>query len=54
MDMSASYDGLHLCTIADDHSLKVFDVVNFGNYCFLLSSYNHAYVHVYVYVHIYI
>ena len=31
MDMAASYDGLYLCTIADDYSLKVFDVVNFGN-----------------------
>ena len=30
MDVAASYDGLYLCTIADDRSLKVFDVVNFG------------------------
>ena len=30
MDMATSYDGLYLCTIADDYSLKVFDVVNFG------------------------
>ena len=28
---ATSYDGLYLCMIADDHSLKVFDVVNFGN-----------------------
>jgi len=30
MDIASSYDGLYLCTVADDQSLKVFDVVNFG------------------------
>ena len=37
MDIAASYDGLHLCTIADDRSLKVFDVINFG--MFMCSSF---------------
>ena len=36
MDIAGSYDGLYLCTIADDRSLKVFDVVNFG--IFICSS----------------
>jgi len=30
MDIASSYDGLYLCTVADDQSLKVFDVINFG------------------------
>ena len=38
MDMVASNDGLHLCSIADDHSLKVFDVVNFGVYVYSSRS----------------
>ena len=32
MGMSASSDGLLLCTISDDKSLKVFDVINFGEH----------------------
>ena len=32
MDIASSYDGLYLCTVADDRSMKVFDVVNFGMY----------------------
>ena len=34
MGMSASSDGLLLCTISDDKSLKVFDVINFGKQSF--------------------
>ena len=50
MDMAASYDGLYLCTIADDHSLKVFDVVNFGNVsCNVLYAW--ACIRMYVYVY---
>ena len=30
VDMSVSADGMLLCTTADDKSLKVFDVINFG------------------------
>ena len=41
MDVAASYDGLYLCTIADDRSLKVFDVVNFGAYACLVLFHMH-------------
>ena len=30
--MSVSADGMLLCTTADDKSLKVFDVINFGKH----------------------
>ena len=30
VDVSVSADGMLLCTTADDKSLKVFDVINFG------------------------
>ena len=30
MGMSASTDGQLLCTTAEDKSLKIFDVINFG------------------------
>ena len=32
MSMSVSADGMLLCTTADDKSLKVFDVLNFGRH----------------------
>ena len=32
VDVSVSADGMLLCTTADDKSLKVFDVLNFGEY----------------------
>ena len=44
MGMGASADGLLLCTISDDKSLKVFDVINFGEYfnvVFLLAYVMH-------------
>lgn len=34
MGMSVSADGQLLCSIADDKSLKIFDVVNFGEYSY--------------------
>ena len=37
MGMSASSDGLLLCTVSDDKSLKVFDVVNFGKQFSLIN-----------------
>lgn len=58
MDVAASYDGLHLCTIADDHSLKVFDVVNFGMFsicpsvCLSVSTYLPTYVSIYFYAYL--
>lgn len=30
LDMSASPDGLLLCTTSEDKALKIFDVINFG------------------------
>ena len=30
VDMATSSDGLLLCTVSDDKSMKVFDVINFG------------------------
>ena len=32
VSMATSADGLHLCTAAEDKSLKIFDVINFGGY----------------------
>ena len=32
VDVAVSADGMLLCTTADDKSLKVFDVLNFGKY----------------------
>ncbi|XP_065904172.1 peptidylprolyl isomerase domain and WD repeat-containing protein 1-like [Dysidea avara] len=40
MDIASSYDGLYLCTVADDRSLKVFDVVNFD----MINMYRLQYV----------
>ena len=41
--MSMSADGMLLCTTADDKSLKVFDVLNFGKHqfatCINISGY---------------
>ena len=30
--MATSSDGLLLCTVSDDKSMKVFDIVNFGEF----------------------
>ena len=30
LDVAASKDGLLVCSVSDDRSLKVFDVINFG------------------------
>ena len=35
--MAGSFDGEICCTIADDKTLKVFDVINFGEYLILAS-----------------
>ena len=35
-DMATSSDGLLLCTVSDDKSMKVFDIVNFGELSSLL------------------
>lgn len=32
MDMTVNYNGSLLCTVSTDKSLKVFDVINFGEY----------------------
>ena len=37
--MAVTKDGLLLCTAAQDKALKVFDVVNFGQYFFGFAGY---------------
>ena len=49
MDITASYDGLYLCTIADDQSLKVFDVVNFGMFMHSSSVVFLVYLFLFIY-----
>lgn len=38
VDMATSSDGLLLCTVSDDKSMKVFDVINFGELSLLHLS----------------
>ena len=37
--MSVSADGMLLCTTADDKSLKVFDVLNFGRHQLMFPAF---------------
>ena len=38
MDVSVSADGLLFCTAAEDKSLKIFDVINFGENMKIIAS----------------
>lgn len=42
--MSVSCNGVYMCSVSIDKTMKIFDVINFGKYIFIILTYSKTFI----------